>query len=262
MSQDSDTFPAQAGMGSVFRGTPPPLHEKNFFVYLNQLFCLPDLDSRESSEIGEAQYLDEELDKAFPGSPNTESYERHPLFPNTIPAKLPTQSDSGKACSFSSRWQIPEYYRTHWERVPETVRQIPINMKGFEAACMTIGVEHEGKMYSESKCFRFLSSNSLDILAGPHDGVTYTFVAMCLSGMPDHALKVLYFFDMVRIILQSQDRSPFVFPTDKIGLLVRTHLWQALLCILRMCCTDLQEEQEVSDGIVLQNRSMEPGCRR
>lgn len=97
---------------------------------------------------------------------------------------------------------------------------IPIGMRGYDAACMTPTAEHEGKMYSESKCFSLIPRSSLDHLAGPHDGVTYTFVSECLSEIPDHSLKVMYFFDMVRIILQSQDRSPFVFPTDKIGLSV------------------------------------------
>ena len=148
------------------------------------------------------------------------------LFPNTVPAALPTPPTTSSGCGHVGRWQIPDHYRAHWERVAEGMRLIPINVKGYEAACMTPSVEHEGKMFSESKCFSLVPRSSLDHLAGPHDGVTYSFVCECLSEIPNHALKVMYFFDTVRIILQSQDRSPFVFPTDKIGLSV----WFLIAC--------------------------------
>lgn len=177
------------------------------------------LDASSESEQ-ENDYVGEVLDDTFPQEPDQSSQTRHPMFPNTIPADLPSQSPESLRGGNAGRWQIPDQYKTHWERVPEAIKFTPVSMQGYEAACMTPSPEHEGKMFSESKCFSLLPRSSLDLLAGPHEGITYCFVTQCLSEIPDMSLKVLYFFDMVRIFMQSQDRSPFVFPTDIIGLLV------------------------------------------
>ena len=189
-----------------------------------------DCDPHSSGEDDnqEGNYVEDELNNAFSpeSSHSQQASSLQALFPNTVPAALPTPPTTSSVCGHVGRWQIPDHYRAHWERVAEGMRLIPINVKGYEAACMTPSVEHEGKMFSESKCFSLVPRSSLDHLAGPHDGVTYSFVCECLSEIPNHALKVMYFFDTVRIILQSQDRSPFVFPTDKIGLSV----WFLIAC--------------------------------
>ena len=146
-------------------------------------------------------------------------------FPTVMPASLPDSEAYGRVGTGADgmeRWQIPESYRRHWERVPDILKQIPVHMKGHQSASMTLTPEHEGRMYGESKCFSLLSRGSLEFLAGPYEGMTYCFIAECLSEIPDISLKVLYFFDNVRKIMQSQDRSPYVFPTDKIGLTVRS----------------------------------------
>lgn len=184
--------------------------------------CFPyRADYDEQSQSGsERSVFSEVLDQNFPQNSAESPTPAHPLFPNTIPAPIPSQASAGTRSSYEERWTIPEQYQAHWERVPDNIKLTPVCTKGYEAACMTPTQEHEGKMYSESKCFSLLPRSSLEHLAGPHDGPTYCFVAECLSEMPDMSLKVLYFFDNVRIILQSQDRSPFVFPTDKIGLSV------------------------------------------
>lgn len=141
-------------------------------------------------------------------------------FPNVTPASLPDRNGPTPN-PLTERWTIPESYVRHWERVPDILKHIPVQMKGFQSASMTPTPEHEGRMYGESKCFSLLASSSLEHLAGPFEGMTYCFIAESLSEIPDICLKVLFFFDNVRKIMQSQDRSPFVFPTDKIGLTVR-----------------------------------------
>jgi hypothetical protein len=152
-------------------------------------------------------------------------------FPNVAPASVHgSEVDGGR--SLSERWQIPASYRRHWERVPDILKQIPVMMQGYQSASMTPTEEHEGKMYGESKCFSLLSKSSLEHLAGPHEGMPFCFLAECLSEIPDISLKVLYFFDNVRKFLQAQDRSPYVFPTDQIGLMVG--LFYSTLIIISM----------------------------
>jgi hypothetical protein len=164
-------------------------------------------------------YLSEELDNTFPSSQSPESSANEArirgLFPNTSPAALPPPQSSSSSVS----WQIPEHYRAHWERVPEPLKHIPISMHGFQATCMTPREEHIGRMYSESKCFGLLSQNSPERLAAPHHGPSYCFMEKCYSDIPDRSLKALYFFDTVKKILESQDRNPYVFPTDNIGVI-------------------------------------------
>jgi hypothetical protein len=120
----------------------------------------------------------------------------------------------------ASQWHIPESYVKHWGRVPEIIKTIPINMTPVPGVCMTPTLQHEGKMFGESKSFSLMRAASLDHLASPHSGMTYCFVSECLSEIPSVSLKTLFFFDNCRKILQTQDRGPYVFPTNKIGLLV------------------------------------------
>jgi hypothetical protein len=120
----------------------------------------------------------------------------------------------------ASQWHIPESYVKHWERVPEIIKTIPINMTPVPGVCMTPTLQHEGKMFGESKSFSLMRGASLDHLASPHSGMTYCFLSECLSEIPSVSLKALFFFDNCRKILQTQDRGSYVFPTNKIGLLV------------------------------------------
>jgi hypothetical protein len=120
-----------------------------------------------------------------------------------------------------NQWQIPDSYIKHWERVPAIIQTIPVNMSTVPGVCMTPTLAHEGKMFGESKSFSLMRAASLDHLASPYGGMTYCFMSECLSEIPYQSLKVLFFFDNCRKILQTQDRAPYVFPTNKIGLLVR-----------------------------------------
>jgi hypothetical protein len=123
---------------------------------------------------------------------------------------------------------IPEHYRRHWERVPEILKNVPLQPTGVEAACMTPTHEHEGKMFSESKCFSLVRANSVDVLAGPQNGVSYCFVAEATTELPLHIQEAIYFFNACSNKYQAQDRSPFVFPTKDIGLQVSA--------LLAACC--------------------------
>lgn len=200
-------------------------------------------DSREMSTQGSAQLTpvqasspvlanltDEDfadtLDQFFPESPPTQgsSHPRPPraagfadAFPDTAPAPVPAASQRTEDAARPSR-PIPEVYRRHWERVPEILKNVPIQTKGVEAACMTPTREHEGKMYSESKCFSLVRANSLEVLASPQNGPSYCFVAEATTELPPHIQEAIYFFNACSNKYQTQDRSPFVFPTKDIGL--------------------------------------------
>lgn len=163
------------------------------------------IDSGEDVQQGTLQ-MGEERCRSFMNS-----------FGHIQPAPLPDPEDY----SDEQRFQIPESYRRHWEKTTDTLKTIAVNMKATPGACMTPRPEDEGKMYSESKSFSVMRAESLDHLVSPYNGMTYCFVAECLSEIPAVCLKTLFFFDNCRKVLQSQDRSPFVFPTDKIGLMVR-----------------------------------------
>ena len=168
----------------------------------------------------------EVLDQFFPDSPPPpRSTQPQPprgagfvdAFPNTVPATLPPASQRTEDAARPSR-PIPEYFRRHWERVPEILKNVPIQTRGVEAACMTPTREHEGKMYSESKCFSLVRANSLEVLAGPQNGPSYCFLAEATTELPLHIQEAIYFFNACSNKYQTQDRSPFVFPTKDIGL--------------------------------------------
>lgn len=143
-------------------------------------------------------------------------------FPNIAPAACDPEGGRDSVSDEDSIWldKIPENYRRHWERVPDILKTIPVVMKGFSSVRMTPKPEHEGRMFGESKCFSMINRSSLEHLAGPQSGMTYCFVSECLSEIPSASLKALFFFDNCRRYLQTQDRSPYVFPSDKIGLMV------------------------------------------
>jgi hypothetical protein len=113
---------------------------------------------------------------------------------------------------------VPEHYRRHWERVPEMLRSFPLRTKNNKSVCMTPTREHEGKMFSESKCFSLMRKDSLDLLSGPQSGVTYCFVGETTTEIPLHIQEAIFFFNSCSNKYQTQDRSPFVFPTKDIGL--------------------------------------------
>lgn len=115
---------------------------------------------------------------------------------------------------------IPDKYKEHWERVPDTLRRITVTMTGYGSARLTPPREYEGKMYGESKCFSLLPQNSQKLLASPQSGTTYCFLAECTTGLPKHMQTALYFWDSFSKKLQTQNRSPYVFPTTDIGLTI------------------------------------------
>jgi hypothetical protein len=151
-------------------------------------------------------------------APSTEEIRLRSLFRATSPASLPEAADEGGTLS---KIHVPENFRHHWEKVPELLKRFPILMRPFQGVCMTPTEEYQGKMCGESKCFSMIDSKNIANLAGPYDGVTYTFLSKCLSGIPDISMKTLFFFDNCLKVLRQGDRSPYVFPTDKIGLTVR-----------------------------------------
>ena len=176
--------------------------------------------STECSPVTEGQQIARQNEARAPGFLSA--------FPNIVAPPSPTclretdRVDGSSHAEEPSEWQhIPENYRRHWERAPEILKTIPVVMSGFSSKRMTPQAEHEGRMFGESKCFSLLNRSSLEHLAGPQSGMTYCFVSECLSEIPPTTLKVLYFFDNCRRVLQTHDRSPYVFPSDKIGLMVK-----------------------------------------
>jgi len=73
-------------------------------------------------------------------------------------------------------------------------------------------------MYSESKCFSLVRASSTELLAGPHHGPSYCFVAETTTEIPLHIQEAIYFFNSCLNKYQTQDRSPYVFPTKDVGL--------------------------------------------
>lgn len=167
--------------------------------------------------MSSSSYLSQELSNAFQSSPPPCDTEARLalLFPNTRAA--PVETDDTRANE--SDWTIPCHFSAHWERVPASLKNLSISMEGFVANCATPTKAHIERMYSASKCFKLLDQRNVGRLLAPHHGPTYYFVDACYSELPSKSLKTLYFFDMVNKILQSQDRSPYVFPTDTIGLI-------------------------------------------
>ena len=168
--------------------------------------------------------FDEVLDQFFPDSPTPRRSTQPPArttgfvdaFSDTAPAPLPQRSQPAEE-SRPSR-SIPDYFRRHWERVPDILKSVPMQTKGVEGVCMTPTREHEGKMYSESKCFSLVRANSLEVLAGPQNGPSYCFVAEATTELPLHIQEAIFFFNACSNKYQTQDRSPFVFPTKDVGL--------------------------------------------
>lgn len=141
-------------------------------------------------------------------------------FAHVAPAPPPSHAAQTPPARPRGATKVPEHYWRHWERVPDILKNIPFDMTPWPSACLTPTREHEGRMFSESKCFSLIPRNSVELLKGPYDGITYCFVAKATTEIPMHILEVLYFFTACANKYGAQDRSPFVFPTDKIGLQV------------------------------------------
>lgn len=160
------------------------------------------------------------LDTAEP-QPPPQSSRFVDAFGTIAPAPLP-QPRLGRVQGDGTVQVIPERFHEHWLRAPETLRNIPLQMKGFQSARLTPPPEYENKMYSYSKCFSLIPQNSLELLVSPCDGTTYCFIAPYTSGIPPHIRDCLFLFDAVSKKLDTQNRAPYVFPTTDIGLTVRT----------------------------------------
>jgi hypothetical protein len=140
-------------------------------------------------------------------------------FPDTTPApSLGDVSARRREEEYSPPYNIPEHYRRHWEKVPDVLKNVPIRTSREGARCMTPTPEHEGRMYSESKCFSLVRASSTELLAGPHHGPSYCFVAETTTEIPLHIQETIYFFNSCLNKYQSQDRSPYVVPTKDVGL--------------------------------------------
>ena len=148
-------------------------------------------------------------------------------FAHLLPAvEQEMQADRERARADTTRadegrdWPIPLRYIKHWERVPDTLKNIPVPPNTyFRAPCMVPAQEHSEKMYSTSKCFEMLFQNDVELLADPTMGHSYWFIDECMTDLPMHIQKVLYFFDSVRTYL-ARDYSNYTFPCSDIALIV------------------------------------------
>jgi hypothetical protein len=117
-------------------------------------------------------------------------------------------------------WPIPSRYIRHWDRVPDALKNIPIHPSTyFRGPCMVPAREHRGKMYSTSKCFDMQFQNDIGLLADPTMGVSYWFMDECMTDLPLHIQKVLYFFDSVKTHM-ARDYANYAFPCTDVALLV------------------------------------------
>ena len=143
-------------------------------------------------------------------------------FPNVAPAPGPSRSRESaadpEAAAPVTPFPVPEHYLAHWRRVPTPLKNVPFDMQTIPATAMTPLEEHIGRMFSEAKCLSLLPPDSVELLKGPYDGVTYCFVGKTNTEIPRHIQEVMFFFDTCAKKCQSGDRSPFVFPTKDIGL--------------------------------------------
>jgi hypothetical protein len=148
-------------------------------------------------------------------------------FQSLIPAaEASAEEDRARAEEDTSRmdegrdWPIPSRYIRHWDRVPEALKNVPIPPSTyFRGPCLVPAKEHRGKMYSTSKCFDILFQNDIGLLADPTMGVSYWFTDECMTDLPLHIQKVLYFFDSVKTHM-ARDYANYVFPCTDVALLV------------------------------------------
>jgi hypothetical protein len=186
---------------------------------------------------------DSELSQAYPSQPDPSQQQPDPsqagpappprsglqnAFAHLLPGiEQEMREDRERAMADTSRadegrdWPIPLRYIKHWERVPDTLKNVPVPPSTyFRGPCMIPAQEHSEKMYATSKCFEMLFQNDVALLADPTMGHSYWFIDECMTDLPLHIQKVLYFFDSARTYL-ARDYSNYTFPCSDIALLVR-----------------------------------------
>lgn len=163
------------------------------------------------------------LDNTAPAPPPPQSSRFMDAFGSIAPAPLPSPRIRQEADPTLPVRQIPDRFQEHWTRVSDTLKNIPLQMKGFQSSRLTPPPEYENKMYGYSMCFSLIPQSSLELLMSPCDGPTYCFIAPYTSGIPPHIRDCMFLFDAVSKKLNTQNRSPYVFPTTDIGLTVSYH---------------------------------------
>lgn len=148
-------------------------------------------------------------------------------FPGLVAdAEAAAREDRERAAADTSRadegrdWPIPDRYVKHWDRVADSLKNVPIPPSTyFRGECMVPSREHRGKMYATSKCFDMLFQNDVGLLTDPTMGQSFWFVDECMTDLPLHIQKVLYFFDSVKTHM-ARDYANYAFPCTDVTLLV------------------------------------------